>query len=78
VKRFPRITAATVLLAKLVSNVLAVILIRPLVKHLGAGEALWMLIAMASTFAGNLTLVGSVANLVVAEQASPQGVAIGF
>jgi Na+/H+ antiporter NhaD/arsenite permease-like protein len=72
------LAAVTVLLSNLVSNVPAVILIQPLIRHLGGGEPLWMLIAMASTFAGNLTLVGSVANLIVAEQASAQGVAMGF
>ena len=29
----------------------------------------WLVVAMASTLAGNLTLVGSVANLIVAERA---------
>jgi Na+/H+ antiporter NhaD/arsenite permease-like protein len=67
-----------VLFSNLVSNVPAVILMKPLVEHLGAGDALWMLLALASTFAGNLTLVGSVANLIVAEQASAQGAAMGF
>jgi len=34
--------------------------------------------AMASTFAGNLTLVGSVANLIVAEGAASRGARLGF
>ena len=33
---------------------------------------------MAATFAGNFTLVGSVANLVVAQRAKARGVEIGF
>jgi Na+/H+ antiporter NhaD/arsenite permease-like protein len=72
------LSAFTALLSNLVSNVPAVILMRPLVSHLGGGEQLWMLLAMASTFAGNLTLVGSVANLIVAEKARGEGVELGF
>jgi Na+/H+ antiporter NhaD/arsenite permease-like protein len=68
----------TALLSNLVSNVPAVILMRSLVAHLGGGERPWMLLAMASTFAGNLTLVGSVANLIVAEGARGEGVEVGF
>jgi Na+/H+ antiporter NhaD/arsenite permease-like protein len=37
----------------------------------------WELLAMASTFAGNLTLLGSVANIIVAESARDVG-GIGF
>jgi Na+/H+ antiporter NhaD/arsenite permease-like protein len=33
----------------------------------------WELLAMASTFAGNLTLLGSVANIIVAERGRPVG-----
>ena len=33
----------------------------------------WELLAMASTFAGNLTLLGSVANIIVAERARDVG-----
>ena len=33
---------------------------------------------MASTLAGNFTLVGSVANLIVAQRAQGAGVSIGF
>jgi Na+/H+ antiporter NhaD/arsenite permease-like protein len=36
------------------------------------------MLAMASTFAGNLTLLGSVANLIVAEQGEKWGIHIGF
>ncbi len=33
---------------------------------------------MASTYAGNLTLLGSVANLIVAESAKRHGISISF
>ncbi|HVN16675.1 MAG TPA: anion transporter, partial [Anaerolineales bacterium] len=45
---------------------------------LGNPERAWLTIAMASTLAGNLTLLGSVANLIVAEIARTQGVKLSF
>ena len=39
----------------------------PLVQTQPANEKLWTLLAMSSTLAGNLTIVGSVANLIVLE-----------
>ena len=38
----------------------------------------WLTIAMAATLAGNFTLLGSVANLIVAQRARSYGVTIGF
>jgi Na+/H+ antiporter NhaD/arsenite permease-like protein len=38
----------------------------------------WLTIAMASTLAGNFTLIGSVANLIVVQSARAPGVTIGF
>jgi Na+/H+ antiporter NhaD/arsenite permease-like protein len=38
----------------------------------------WLTLAASSTLAGNLTLLGSVANLIVAESAARQGVTLGF
>jgi Na+/H+ antiporter NhaD/arsenite permease-like protein len=40
-------------------------------------ERAWLLLAMASTIAGNLTLVGSVANLIVVESARGRST-VGF
>lgn len=54
--------------SNLVSNVPAVMLYAPLVEVQAAREQLWLLLAMASTLAGNLTLIGSIANLIVLEQ----------
>ena len=39
---------------------------------------MWRVVAMSSTFAGNLLLIGSIANLIVAERAEQRGVRIGF
>jgi Na+/H+ antiporter NhaD/arsenite permease-like protein len=56
----------TALLANVVSNVPAVMLLLPVASHAMAGPIL----ALASTLAGNLFLVGSIANIIVAEQAA--------
>jgi Na+/H+ antiporter NhaD/arsenite permease-like protein len=68
----------TALLSNLVSNVPAVMLLRPLATVFADQEKAWLVLAMASTFAGNLTLLGSVANLIVAEGAKREGVHLGF
>ena len=41
-------------------------------------DLMWRVVAMSSTFAGNLLLIGSMANLIVAERAEARGVRIGF
>jgi Na+/H+ antiporter NhaD/arsenite permease-like protein len=65
-----------VLLSNAVSNVPAVMLLLP---HLGdTGVAGGTLLALASTFAGNLLLVGSIANLIVADLAAKAGVPLGW
>jgi Na+/H+ antiporter NhaD/arsenite permease-like protein len=66
------------ILSNLVSNVPAVLLFRPLVPQLGDPEQVWLTLAMATTFAGNLTLLGSVANLIVAEIARGRGIELSF
>ena len=38
----------------------------------------WLVVAMAATLAGNFTLVGSVANLIVAQRAKARGVELNF
>ena len=61
-------------LSNLVSNVPAVMLLLPHLQGLDAGVTL----ALVSTFAGNLLLVGSIANLIVVNQAQKCGVAIDW
>jgi Na+/H+ antiporter NhaD/arsenite permease-like protein len=56
-------------LSNLVSNVPAVLVFKPLVGHLANPSRAWLTLAMSSTLAGNLTVLGSVANLIVIEQA---------
>jgi Na+/H+ antiporter NhaD/arsenite permease-like protein len=65
---------AAVVLSNLVSNVPAVMLLLPTCDHALAGPIL----ALASTLAGNLILVGSIANLIVVDQAARCGVAISW
>ena len=68
--------SVTVLLSNLISNVPAVLLMKPLIPH--ANTQAWLLLAAGSTLAGNLTLLGSVANLIVAEAVAKQGYRLNF
>lgn len=72
------LTLLTAGLSNLVSNVPAVLMLKPFVVSLPDPERAWRVVAMASTLAGNFTLVGSVANLIVAQRAQSAGVPIGF
>lgn len=63
--------------SNLVSNVPFILLVAEPMRTLPHPTAAWELLAMASTFAGNLTLLGSVANIIVAEAARDEG-GIGF
>jgi Na+/H+ antiporter NhaD/arsenite permease-like protein len=67
-------------LSNLVSNVPAVLLLEPIVQAIptASRETAWLALAMSSTLAGNLTVLGSVANLIVVENANRQGVEISF
>lgn len=66
--------AVTPVLSNLVSNVPAVMLLLPASSGPQAGAVL----ALASTLAGNLLIVGSIANIIVVEQASGRGVVIDW
>jgi Na+/H+ antiporter NhaD/arsenite permease-like protein len=68
----------TALLSNLVSNVPAVLLLKPFVPNLQDPQRAWLVVAMAATLAGNFTLVGSVANLIVAQRAKARGVELTF
>lgn len=68
----------TLVLSNLVSNVPAVLLLKPVVMQLHSPTAGWLTLAAASTLAGNLTLLGSVANLIVAEIAGSARIHMGF
>jgi Na+/H+ antiporter NhaD/arsenite permease-like protein len=74
----PVLSAITAVLSNLVSNVPAVLLLKPFVTVLPDHQRSWLVIAMASTLAGNFTVLGSIANLIVVEKAARRGVIIGF
>lgn len=73
----PAFVLATATLSNLVSNVPAVMLLKSLVPSFPNPHTAWLLLAMASTLAGNLTITGSVANIIVVESAKPD-LNIGF
>ncbi|MGN6453593.1 MAG: anion transporter [Steroidobacteraceae bacterium] len=70
-------SALTALLSNIVSNVPAVVLLKSLVPGFPDPRLGWLTLAMSSTLAGNLTITGSVANIIVVERARPE-VHIGF
>jgi Na+/H+ antiporter NhaD/arsenite permease-like protein len=74
----PILTLVTAVLSNLVSNVPAVLVLKPFVANLADARRGWLVLAMASTLAGNFTILGSVANLIVVQGAERRGVAIGF
>jgi Na+/H+ antiporter NhaD/arsenite permease-like protein len=63
--------------SNIVSNVPFIMVVSDEMSTLSDPKLGWELLAMASTFAGNLTLLGSVANIIVAEAARDVG-GIGF
>jgi Na+/H+ antiporter NhaD/arsenite permease-like protein len=74
----PVLSIVTAMLSNVVSNVPAVLLLKPFVTALPDHGRAWLVIAMASTLAGNFTVLGSIANLIVVEKAARRGVMIGF
>jgi Na+/H+ antiporter NhaD/arsenite permease-like protein len=70
----PALFVLTVVLSNLVSNVPAVMLLLPY----GQGPEFGAILALASTLAGNLLIVGSIANIIVIDQARRLGVSIGW
>jgi Na+/H+ antiporter NhaD/arsenite permease-like protein len=72
------VSGLSVLLSNLVSNVPAVLLFKPLMEVMPQKELAWLALSMSSTLAGNLTILGSVANLIVVENARRGGTELGF
>ena len=73
-----RLSLFTAVLSNIVSNVPAVLALRPFIPTFPDPERAWLVVAMSSTLAGNFTLLGSVANLIVAERARAEGIPISF
>ena len=74
------LSGASAALSNLVSNVPAVLLFEPVIRAMPghSQELAWLALAMSSTLAGNLTILGSVANLIVVENARREGVNVSF
>ena len=70
-------TVITAGLSNVLSNVPAVMLLKSLIPGFADPHTAWLILAMASTLSGNLTITGSVANIIVVERARPD-VTIGF
>jgi Na+/H+ antiporter NhaD/arsenite permease-like protein len=66
------LSAIAAILSNLASNVPAVLIFKPLVPNLADPNRAWLILAMASTLAGNLTVLGSVANLIVIQRSRRQ------
>lgn len=64
-------------LSQIVSNVPFVVVMLPLMKSANS-EVLWLALASASTLAGNATIIGAMANLIVIESAESKGIKIKF
>jgi Na+/H+ antiporter NhaD/arsenite permease-like protein len=70
------LTGISVLLSNLVSNVPATMLLTRFLEQ--SNHLPWYVLALSSTFAGNLILIGSIANFIIVEQAKQYGIRIGF
>jgi Na+/H+ antiporter NhaD/arsenite permease-like protein len=72
------LTFDTAVLSNIISNVPAVLALKPFVLGLPDQHRIWLVIAMSATLAGNLTPVGSIANLIVAERARTAGIHVSL
>ncbi|MBI2440510.1 MAG: anion transporter [Lentisphaerae bacterium] len=70
------LTGLSALLSNVVSNVPATMLMIQFLNPARVTE--WYVLALASTYAGNLITIGSIANLITIEQARYYGITIGF
>ncbi len=77
-QQVPVLSLVTAVLSNLVSNVPAVLVLKPFIAPLHGRDTAWLTVAMASTLAGNFTVLGSIANLIVVQKAATQGVQISF
>jgi Na+/H+ antiporter NhaD/arsenite permease-like protein len=66
------LASLSAVLSNIVSNVPAVLVLKPFIVRLADPKQGWLILAMSSTLAGNLTILGSVANLIVIQRARRQ------
>jgi len=74
----PVLAGVSAVLSNILSNVPAVLVLRPFITVLQDPTTGWLVLAMASTLAGNFTILGSIANLIVVQGARSQRIEIGF
>jgi len=67
----------SLILSQVVSNVPFTVVMLPVMKNVHS-ETLWLALASASTLAGNATIIGAMANLIVIESAEKHGIKIRF
>jgi Na+/H+ antiporter NhaD/arsenite permease-like protein len=67
---------ATMVLSNLVNNIPAVMLLLKIIPS--NTQDLGLILAVASTFAGNFIIIGSLANMIMVRQAQEHGVMISF
>ncbi|MBI1945058.1 MAG: arsenic transporter [Deltaproteobacteria bacterium] len=72
---FGTLIAVLLLGSQAVSNVPLILLLEPWIRSFADAPLAWTLTALVSTLAGNLTLLGSVANIIVIERAKER---LGF
>ena len=68
-ERIAVLSTFAALLSNIVSNVPAVLVFKPFIAHMRDPVRAWLTLAMSTTLAGNLTILGSVANLIVVQRA---------
>jgi Na+/H+ antiporter NhaD/arsenite permease-like protein len=76
-ERISVLSAVAAILSNIVSNVPAVLVFKPFMAQMGNPARSWLALAMSTTLAGNLTILGSVANLIVIQK-SRHAVKIGL
>ncbi len=69
--------SVSLVMSQILSNVPYTVLMLPLMEAANS-ETLWLALASASTLAGNATVIGAMANIIVIETAEKEGVKIGF
>lgn len=67
----------SIVMSQILSNVPYTVLMLPLM-HTADSQTLWLALASASTLAGNATILGAMANIIVIESADKLGVKITF
>jgi len=72
------LTGLSALLSNLISNVPAVLLLAQVVQGAGGSNQMWLALASSSTLAGNATILGAAANVIVVQIAARDGVDVSM